>query len=207
MADYSKLKSIHPRAKVGNIKRLIAAIRRSGNVQNLDSWILMHGNGRMGRFRFKYDTAFSQPRFEYSANLSGRGDDRVGFSMDHWIQTCKLEKGGDCGTWACIAGFAHILDTGGDSTAGIKSWVSYFAEFTGLLDDDEVTAFSICHPPTMDCDVRPRHAVRLLEILLETGELDWERAMGTNPRTGRLTREEATMQKREKREMDELMAA
>ena len=181
MTDYSKLKDLHPEAKVGNIKRLIAAIRRSESVPAIPP-ISDYADD------FHYSNISDSPRMKHSRNLSGRGPDRVGFEMGSWIQKCGPEKG-ECGTWACIAGFAHIMGGGKRVPRSGGEWVNAFAEFTGLTGDNLKTAHAICAPAWMTEKnpspwrmeygrLRASHAVRLLERLLETGKVDWGAARG-----------------------------
>ena len=216
MTDYSKLKARFPNAKVGNIKRLIAAIRRSegsdGAVALWRAWRddarrdTASGPQRISRHCIDSRGATSRRiRAKADTNVSGRGSGRVGFSMNGWINIYESDH--ECGTCACIGGFAYLLGDGRDAEtppASIK-FDEHFADFIGI-DYRTIkgwsTAKEICIPSDHRMsDVRPRHAVALLERFLETGVVEWDRAMGINSRTGDPTNREMRERRREDRKI------
>ena len=207
MTDYSKLKARHPKAKVGNIKKLINAIRRSETA--LAPVVMRRRAVRDehveriplgGRF-LRRAKGGARP----SANVSGRGKDRVGFVMSEWITVFKSEH--ECGTCACIAGFAWLLGDGGNAAPGPDvDFVEYLGNFIGI--DESVDDRALLVRLTMARPgVRPRHVVSLLERFLETGNLDWGFAMGINPRTGDLFARERRERAKEGREIIALTEA
>lgn len=106
----------------------------------------------------------------------------LGFNMDHWKSTGSYrdQSGRDCGTTACICGWAatvehkHLSDdetymTFGQSYFGLDQQATerLFLYFTD--DADEIV--------NNRNEVTPEQAVRTLRILAITGKVDWEAAM------------------------------
>ena len=104
-----------------------------------------------------------------------------------------------CGTAACIAGFAGALTARGRMEddvvhlldAAVRTGHGWNYVLAGFLGVDALTARSMV---SVDAGwgigngrVRPRHAVRLLDTFLETGEVDWVKAMGRKRAGGRIT--------------------
>ena len=214
MADYSKAKKLHPNLKVRNAKALIAEIRRAewspgsgalppartgdGSplrepIMRMDGSLTVSGGGG------KYPIYFDMCEWLQTVESNQHDDDSV------------------CGTAACIAGFAYVLTFRQEAIRGIphdatiaifRKWrremnghwvygmVMILAKFLGVdyatakrmssLNDD--MGFTTCIDDS-DSDVEPRHAVAMLEHFLETGKVDWNRAMGRQA-DGALTRAE-----------------
>ena len=221
MADYSKLRARFPKAKVGNIKKLIAAIRRSDTA--LDPLVMKHRINKPGITAFplsgETDPASWSSRLKsraagvrVSSNVSGRGPGRVGFAMSDWINVYASEKGHECGTTACIAGFAYMLGEG----KGMNSEVAKFGKFADYnkhlgkfigVDGSPEGIFLIRSITMYRPSVRPRHVVSLLERFLETGKIDWDLAMGVNPRTGDPTARERAKRAKEREAIIALIGA
>lgn len=105
------------------------------------------------------------------------------FDMSDWLNDYPNETFGralkDCGTAACIGGWAvGVLKP----RTRASSWEipSIARRILGLSLDQADKLFQ-----PVPCDDRhlltPAQAVRVLDILLETGEVDWERAIREVP--------------------------
>lgn len=223
--DHSKLKKLHPKAKVGNIKRLIKAIRESEHMHAAEAKHLPFNecpkiNGR--------EMTVSMTTVESAKKLSSNMNSNVPlvFNMCMWLEPafiylrkCKRRKTGhrsqyqSCGTAACIAGFAGALMAKGnpgrnhckiiDDAIGDKNYMSWsivLAEFMGIEASiaEKMTSVQDYVPCDMNHIVRPRHAVKLLEKFLDTGKVDWMHAMGRRRNSrGILTKAEMAMRIRE----------
>lgn len=106
----------------------------------------------------------------------------VGFNMMGWVTEADEDtpdrSGKNCGTVACVAGWATIIAVGKENVS--QPWV-VGAAFLGL----DTEAANNLFVPNYDTD-SPRHAmthataidaVRVLRILAITGKVDWEAAM------------------------------
>ena len=199
--DYTKLRKLHPKAKVGNIKSLIKMIEDSGY------WKTDLLNARIdppkvnGR-RVTYSMA---SRSINGARAMKKSRVPISFNMSTFGRVARDEDGHVCGTAACSAGFAVMLSArAARSKAALdriddQSWESTLADFMGIdaITADDMTAVGgPC--PESNGDVKPRHAVRLLEIFLETGEVDWARALGWRKAAGGLAMTKAEEKMREK---------
>ena len=158
----------------------------------------------------------------------------------HGVSDAPLAKGGfricpTCGTAACIAGFAGalaarsgtdprsaemrrlngVLRNGQSATdsASSASWTQVLADFMGIDGDVANKMISVRHSsPDFNEDVKPRHAVKLLEKFLETGRVDWDHAMGRRKVGTRLdgqpmlelTAKEMKMRERERKMLAEM---
>ena len=103
-------------------------------------------------------------------------DDYVRFNMNSYYNPAGIHE---CGTTACIAGFACILmgindpdeisEIGGDS----------LIDFLGVSEDEaDDMAHARSESRQIDlCEVRAKHAIRMLEIHRDTGKVDWAAAM------------------------------
>ena len=200
--DYSKAKKLHPNLKVGNAKRLIAAIRKA------DSLELALAKAKKGPPKIGNQIFFMHDVELYSATDMAESRLPLVFHMPTWMDAVAVNPAAwarapdrdmpTCGTTACIAGFAGSLMARGrgledKARAQITfavctnhGWNWVLAEFLGI---DEFTAERMSSAEfgevgERDCmafrneNVRPRHAARLLEIFLKTGKVDWARAMG-----------------------------
>ena len=222
--DYSRAKTLHPNLKVGNVKRLIKAIRES------DHLVLAKAKAereplKIGKRRAKCRDAEKI----FSTGDIGKSGLPLVFSMENWMTAAPVDPDSSCinydldepacGTAACIAGFAGALmpeSKGFMVKEAIMSpigepWIEVLGEFLGI---DYHTAYRMTSADTGDAGVynyhvKPRHAVRLLENFLKTGKVDWMKAMGVKKR-GRWnyssTKIEAAALRREARELEAVAA-
>lgn len=101
--------------------------------------------------------------FMRDGDLSGPGCDGAPATPGEFMEAC--------GTAACIAGWTlAVLSPAGDACPSLK-------QARGLLGLGLATSHSLFIPDDF-CTRRytPDEAVRVLDHLLETGEVDWERA-------------------------------
>lgn len=105
---------------------------------------------------------------------------KLGFSMLTYFD--GLETGGrsassvdksghECGTVACIAGWACALDVGLSEAAGIRSPFMHARTILGL-DERQATLLFIPDPLNFDA-ITPADAAKVLRTLAETGDVDW----------------------------------
>ena len=208
--DYSKAKKLHPKLKVRNVKRLIAAIRKS---EHLD---LAMAKARKNPLKIRGQIACVSDATFYSAESMADSRVPLVFHMPTWMDAAAVDPDRAmrmpkvdspvCGTAACIAGFAgDLMARGGalDSEAKRRvefaicvnhGWNTILADFLGIdkKTAERMTSATVdgwANPGFGNEDVRPRHAVRLLEIFLETGMVDWLKAMGRS-RGGNVTKVE-----------------
>ena len=208
--DHSKAKKLHPKLKVRNVKKLIGAIREA------DSLELARARAAREPLKVGRRNAVCRDAVVRSVEDIGKSKVPLVFFMATWINPApvdpvmgivdpessrwaKARKEPTCGTAACIAGFAAALMP--DSAVPRVNWAirrgegwdRLLAEFLGV---DDWTAATMTNLGLSDrgCgavnrEVQPRHAVRLLEIFLETGKVDWLRAMGRKrvPRGAKIT--------------------
>ena len=197
--DYSKAKKLHPKLKVGNVKRLIAAIRKA------DSLEMAMAKAKKSPLKIGNHFVFMHDVELYSATDLAKSKVPLVFHMPTWMDPVAANPADwlrrpdrdmpTCGTAACIAGFAgslmardRSLDDKARNIIGFaictnSGWTRILAEFLGI---DEFTAERLSSAEREDRhrmsfrneNVRPRHAARLLEIFLKTGKVDWARAMG-----------------------------
>jgi len=109
----------------------------------------------------------------------------LGFNMSaHHIRTSEFwtdQSGHNCGTVACICGWANHLIGSQDPTDDAAA-----AEFLGLSEDNMLELFypgSIRALNSLVYDATPAQAVRVLEILRDEGIIDWDRAFAEVPST------------------------
>ena len=198
--QYAAVKKKHPNLKVRNAKKLIEAIRESDPVDLARARAEKNPLKVNGRIVVCTDTMVE------SADEIRKSKFPLVFDMETWLGAAEVPnteyrfayETASCGTAACIAGFAGALMMRGrgkksesdvrlvDRVAGAhgpnRGWVLVLAEFLGI-DPETARAMtttddSVALGGVGDHDVRPRHAVRLLEIFLETGRVDWVNAMG-----------------------------
>ena len=196
--DYSKAKKLHPKLNVRSAKRLIAAIRGSERSPGSFRILPVKSGGR--------PATPSMLRTDGSLAKSG-GNYPIYFDMDKWMSVVESKRprdgsgSGACGTAACIAGFAYVLRAQEGkkprhaTMAGFRSWTSRtrgvavwssmvkaLADYLGVdaKTAERMASVSLSARGLDDSnrDVEPRHAVRMLESFLETGEVEWSRAMG-----------------------------
>ena len=217
--DYAKLKKLHPKAKVGNIKRLIRAIGNSGHweAEMLDA---CRKPRKVGGRALTLDMA--KDAISSTENL-GKTRVPMTFDMTDFMYVPRIRRTGgpSCGTAACIAGFAGALASRGSAAGDCRldgllrnkgskvSWVGILADFMGIDKHTANKMISVgCHEDFND-NARPRHAVKLLEIFLATGNVDWRRAMGRKRGSGDawvLTRAEERMRNRDQAIFEKLDA-
>ena len=224
--DYSKAKKLHPKLKVRNVKRLIAAIREADSLQLARAKAkrepLMVGNRA---------ALCSDARIERAEGIGNRKVPLV-FCMAAWMHPASTHErhvtrfgeihaysGSEptCGTAACIAGFAGTLMPKSWLPAVEKAvrsddchrWESILAEFIGVDERtaDEMTSTNLSHAGIYNHHVQPRHAVRLLENFLETGKVDWFKAMGRSDGLGGSTKAEMKALRRDAEALDAALAA
>ena len=226
MTDHSELKKRHPKAKVRNIKRLIAAIREMDHVDLAFERARINPPKINGR---KITDAQVERSLENVTRL-GKSKVPISFNMKTWIGSGDSFGGLTCGAAACICGVAGALASREPKTRAnaelrktvnkaIKlqigaAWRSALAEFLGIDYEasarmSSVVAYDCIGRHMIDQDyngnVEPRHAVKMLERFLETGKVDWWHAMGRNRKTKGLTRAEAKLRKEEARQLGSVM--
>lgn len=105
---------------------------------------------------------------------------RIGFNMDNFFSDTggSLDNSGrGCGTVACIAGHAFVLQGGKvDDTIYRATLVKGAAEFLGVTDDAAEDLFYgyVKARGQLDLsEVTPLQAISVLETLRDTGIVDW----------------------------------
>ena len=229
MADYAKLKKLHPRAKVRRIKRLISELRKMIPMD------LAHERSRIDppKIGGRKVTLKMAANSLASVESLGKSNVPISFGMGDWLASVPImfaaHADATCGTSACIAGLAGVLaarepkaKANADLLGFLKDalrgddcddWVMVLAEYLGV---DHRTACSMTQvsrgedmgvgPSRDDFDynrhVGPRHAVRLLEKFLDSGKVDWIHAMGRNSKTRELTQKERKMRVMEEKQFE-----
>lgn len=121
--------------------------------------------------------------------IEGHAFKALGFNMRNWTGGNSDRSGHNCGTVACIAGWAAAVSTGkapsrGDHTVSAKAeaflgleWVDADRLFIPnvLVDDEDDDAGA-----TWD-RISPDAAVEVLRHLADEGEIDWPRAIKLHP--------------------------
>ena len=193
--DYAAAKKRHPKLKVRNVRRLIRAIREA------DSLDLARAKAERKPLKIGRRRAVCRDAEIESATDIGRSKVPLVFFMGKWMSPAPVDArlavtciSGEpaCGTAACIAGFAgaltpeskrSLVDEAIWSITG-DNWIFVLAEFLGIdfhtATDMISTGGCLGDAGVYDWNVKPRHAVRLLENFLETGKVDWFKAMGVN---------------------------
>ena len=102
----------------------------------------------------------------------------LGFNMSHWFDKATPDvpdlSGHECGTIACIAGWASRVS--GDQSENPDHTYEVAADFLGL---GALTANNLFMPTNGFVSlhqwnsITPAHAVAVLRHLAETGEVDW----------------------------------
>ena len=221
--DYSKAKKKHPKLKVRNVKRLIAAIRESDHLN------LARARAEKSPLKIGKRGATCADASINMASDIGKSRVPLVFDMSSWLdpapvaaQWCprladspSFRNDPACGTAACIAGFAATLAPESilrlvEEAIEIGScfrWEIFFAEFLGIDTWTAGRMTSVQEVPggIHNDQVRPRHAVRLLETFLRTGEVDWCKAMGMK-KDGSVTKVEEAAFRRENRELEAMAA-
>lgn len=108
----------------------------------------------------------------------------VGFNMrDFFGNTYSKDddkSGRNCGTIACIAGHAHLLADGTDYLQSPNtSWMvaKEFLDLTGTKAND--LFYGHCRNGNVDLnEVKPEHAIEVLEELKKTGDVNWSVVTG-----------------------------
>ena len=189
---------LHPKFNLANARRLIAALSNADSAEIAREKPLEFN----GSFAARGDI-FHLPVDPGSAER--RNPKRVPVAYNQRAWSCMLQTetwasnstpmtwSNSCGTAACIAGFAWLLreaDKGEGVEAhrfveeladgiGPDASMDALEEFLGI-DRDASSQMS----GTLPCllldghSVQPRHAVAMLERFIETGKVDWVRALG-----------------------------
>ena len=186
--DCAKAKARHPGLKPENVRRLIDAIGASIPRRLAQQKPLFAEGGRpMDRGETMSRNAVVDP--------AGLGPEsiRVSFSLVHWIEYIGARgfSRHSCGTAACISGFAHIMLRGDSGKSvrcgkelGQERALKSLGEFIGV-ERKHAREMAMCRTDDGNDAVQPRHAVALLERFLDTGEIEWRRAMGREKDWGR----------------------
>jgi hypothetical protein len=115
----------------------------------------------------------------------------IGFNMDYPLSSVgALSALGDykipdhssrgCGTVACIAGHAAVLALNGGRPLNKWDVFDIASDYLGIrrLDQNELFyAYSL--PNGSLGKIHPEQAIRALEILRDTGEIDWQTAISS----------------------------
>ena len=105
----------------------------------------------------------------------------LGFNMTMWIDRHPFPgqdiSGHNCGTTACIAGWAAAVSIGASEAENLNT-VSVSVrrvarDYLGLSDDEALWLFE----GFSTGEEKPSQAVSVLRHLAETGKVDWERAL------------------------------
>lgn len=81
----------------------------------------------------------------------------------------------DCGTCACIGGWAETLFMPEDFNVSTDGSYINVAQLLGLSDD---TAYNLCHPHDVSWSAVTKDvAVSVLRNLAETGQVDYQKAL------------------------------
>ena len=182
--------ALHPNFKLKNARRLITALWRSVPARIArERPLLVNGSHVDDR-----DIAHME------IDADGKRPDRIPLAYDQetWGSAIVFRRDlkHSCGTAACIAGFAWLLreaDTDGGVTmtsfmeavrarSDIRSDMdprtcameNALAGFLGV-SIDAARRMSACE---LNSQIQPRHAVAMLEDFIETGRVDWRRALG-----------------------------
>ena len=210
----AKARAKHPGLKPENVRRLIDAIGGSVPRSMAQQRPLFAEGGR------PLDRKETMRRnVAIGADAADSGSIPVCFDLGTWIDYVGSRgfSRHSCGTAACISGFAHIMlegDRGESVRCGDElrqqGAIKSLMEFVGVKRS---VAFAIANCMTADRNeaVQPRHAVALLERLLDTGDVDWHRAMGrVKNRLGRgseMTKRERALRARERALVEEAAGA
>lgn len=108
------------------------------------------------------------------AILTGDGHRKIGFNMERFAPVNWVEDKSDrsCKTSCCIGGWAAILAENKDP---VQDYVRTTADY---LDIDYSQASNICYgqvPGQYFTSTTAKQAVELLDILEETGRVDWNK--------------------------------
>ena len=228
--DYSRAKKKHPKLKVGNAKRLIKAIRDAEPLE------LARAKAELNPLKIGRRRAVCRDAQIDSVDDIGK---KIGkkvplvFDMANWMRASPvselfgrghlsidaLRTTPTCGTAACIAGFAGALMPKSAKANSMVwtalhrddsyGWEGVLAEFLGIDEETASEMTSVMLTGIYNEDVRPRHAVRLLEIFLKTGNVDWMTAMGVkeNPNPTRCTPIPTAAEERARRREDRVLEA
>lgn len=95
----------------------------------------------------------------------------LGFDMrlDHHDRTATKHE---CGSACCIAGWVKHLNN-----ETVEMTVTGAVSTIAPTSIKEIELFSLCFPRGNAWNATPQQGARAIEILLETGKCDWERAM------------------------------
>ena len=107
----------------------------------------------------------------------------AGFNMNHFVADTSHDvedmTGRDCGTIACIAGHAYLLDKQASPNAeahayrATTSYLDVGAEFLGITDSDDAERLFYGSNYDRLEDITPEQAITVLEHLRDTGNVNW----------------------------------
>lgn len=102
----------------------------------------------------------------------------VGFNMSDWVGPAEIEAddrtGRNCGTIACIAGHAYLVSGGEDRDATSDDVVPAAQEFLDLKSGSADELFYAYGSGESMYDITSEQAIRTLEHLRDTGEVNWK---------------------------------
>lgn len=115
----------------------------------------------------------------------------LGFNMGQWYGHSSVDRSGrECGTTACIAGWACELHT---RKTNVPRWIitkrGYGVAARKMLDLSSTQSVKLFlgHPDGMTMDSVPLWcAVNVLRLLAETGRVDWDLAYRKGPQCPQL---------------------
>lgn len=117
------------------------------------------------------------------ASIKGeiKATEQIGFNMEDFVTDTSGDRSGrHCGTVACIAGHAHILKTKEDPKTcffAAGRIVESGKEYLKLSYEDAEELFyanALQEDGQSLDDITPEQAIRTLEHLRDTGEVDWK---------------------------------
>ena len=186
---WPKLMERHPKAKPRNILRLIEMLRAAPTYHEVVHDVELSRNRKVAEQPVDDRVlAFYMPRYHIHAWIKGpRIRGRKGDGMDAFHPPHR------CGTAACIAGFAQVAMLGAEKSVEQEA-VDYTAtesmeRYIGCSLETVMSMASANVRGDSNANVRPRHAIAMLEWFLKTGVVSWNRAMGRD-RSGSMTRQE-----------------
>ena len=176
---------LHPDFNLANAHRLIAALRGAAHV-NIACVTPLEIDG---------SHVTKEDVLDRSVDIEGSDPERIPVAFNHGSWSMHLRDRIDprysCGTAACIAGFAHLLlqaDKGRTLSVRDMSRLSASADkkttvvrsLAEFLGTSIAAAERISEMPDMlsGSSVKPRHAVAMLEYFIETGNVEWDHAIG-----------------------------
>lgn len=109
-----------------------------------------------------------------TGELALRKKNPIGFNLGPFYADngqYRDRTGNNCGTVACVAGWAHFIHGGKSTKAGFIN-----RRATKLLGLNEETASKLFAPDFIRSDITPTQAALTLYILADTGKVNWDHA-------------------------------